>query len=202
MSIDNNKLINNTNVAYHVGDLSGLYAGGSALVLGADIQGINSVGRPADFFSVVIKESESVLQSDIEADIAFYELDDCYKNNELLLPQIARTDMLFCVNYNAAEKCRRIQKPTNLKSLNYLPVTGSVNGQLKTVRGLSVGLSTTAPGVDLALLMGCTTIYYTSVLPGTTLATYSSISSRINERDTYKPVYLVGQSRLLLMEKL
>lgn len=200
MAISKKLLKNNKKLANNISLLSGEFAGKRALVLHDAVDGIEAL-KVKDFYHLVILEHDRALASVPEPDILVYGDESPYRNGILFWPDLFYlTNTLFISNHKAIQKASAVKLELPILSATFLPANGEAGSTPLTIRKSPAGLSATEPGVHLALVLGCTEIYYTGISQHAIIVDKDKVQSFVDEQDRYTPKNFVGINRSTIVK--
>ena len=176
--------------------------GKRALVLKSPVVGLE-LTPIRDYFDLIILENDQVLTSVSRPDIIMYQDPSPYRNSVMYFDKYFNDQgNIFVINYSATEIINSVANATNYYGCNFIPSSSPISTAPSAERKVACGLNQDTPGVHLAKIFGCTTIYYDYALQGTAYASLSTLQSFMAEKDTLKPKNLIGTNRKTLLEKL
>lgn len=195
MAISKKVLKNNKKLANNISLLSGQFAGKRALVLRDKVDGLEDINLK-DFYHIVVLENDDALQTVSEPDVLIYSDESPYRDGLLFLPTLfPLTSTLFVSNFEAMRILSKIRVDLPVLNVTFIPVDGEPSVSPHTARKSFAGLSNSAPGVHLALIMGCTEVHYSGTSTASTSVSKDDIISFIDQQDRYAPRNLVGINR-------
>lgn len=140
-------------------------SGRALVVSGNIINGLTDI-RLTDFFDIVISESLDAHRKIGFSDIIFYTDGTAYKDSIFAMDEYkSLSDVVIMTNFNATRDLIKLKKDLDIYNLNYIPSScaciSAPGGPLQNE------LNSTALGVHLALVLGCTDIYADRQIDGT-----------------------------------
>lgn len=200
MALTARDMKDNRDLKINVSSLSGLFSGTRALVIKEPISGLEEL-NVSDYYHLIIAESPEVLESIQKPDFLVYQYASAYKDHVLYLDSMFNyPDTLFVLNWQAVKEWSKFNKSLRFYSLSYLEdVNGQVSSKASTAKGIEAGLSSSAPGVHLAKICGCSSIYYTGQSADATTVSIDDISSFITDSGKYIPKNLIQPNRKTIL---
>jgi len=194
MSVSRSVFKNNFSLSRNVQVFKDQFLDKRALVIKEPLAGLEDI-PVKDYYNVVIIESDSAISSVSIPDVIILQDETPYRD---YIPYADRyfqdSTSIFVVNYKSAELIKKAGWLPKYLSLNYLPANDSPSSNASLVRNVLCGLSS-SPGVHLAKIMGCNSIYYTDDSPASTKVSLSDISLFISEIGRLRPKNLIAIDR-------
>lgn len=184
----------NTKLSKNVSSLIGKAAGKRCLVLDKfiDLSGMFNGYKLNDYFDLIIVEDMAFANSISNPDIVFYRDELPYTESVFVMDKLEQyPNTLFCTNYEVMSKLKKMNKVLNFYNLNYLTSNESVCKLAGNVKGSVCGLNPESLGVHIALILGCSKIYYT----GTSGIDYNFLVEFTEKKVSIMPSNLIKPNR-------
>ncbi len=201
---DRRQLLNNRSLRFGPSSLAGLIvrADSRALVLGRALD-LSDMARLNDYFDFVIAEDPTYLAATLPTtpDVVVWNRESVYEDSAFALASDI-TSAIFAIRWESMVELEKLSKDTGLYQIGYL-AGGDVSTTPAEVRSIAAGLAENAPGVHLAKIVGCLTVYDTEGRAGTVTATTASIQTMLDDKDKYGiSAFWLGANRPTVAEKL
>lgn len=193
--ISKHELLDNKFMTKSVNLLSRSKMGTRALVSTGNLHHQNANVRLIDFFDIVITENLAAHYNLGFSDILFYQKGSAYDNGIFIMNEYEQlSNVMLITNFNAIKDLIKLKRRLNIYNLNYIPTscapsatpTGKLNNELNE----------TCPGIHLAMILGCSTIYYDGKHPNAITLNDESLATFLNEKKSMKPINMLISGRL------
>lgn len=186
--LDNKLLTNSANL------LRDMKSGCRALVTSGSITHDPANGRLTDFFDIIIAESIDARNALGFSDIVFYTEPSAYKDGLFAMDDhVALRETILMTNFNAIRDLVKLKKNMGMYNLNYVPTncacSASPGGPMQNE------LNVQMPGVHLALLLGCTTVYSDHVSSNTTSLSSDTLKAFLTAKNNVRPANILSVGR-------
>jgi hypothetical protein len=192
--ISNNRVLSN-----NVGAFKDQFPNTRALVLAGPVDGVETLAVK-DYYNIVILETDAALVSVPVPDFLVIGDESPYRNGVLYIDTFfGDENTAFCTNYNSITEYKKLKRPLEFFSSNFLKSTALSSTNPSTVRKTQSGLNQLEPGVHFALILGCTEIQYTGTSLNATTVGFAEIKAFTEERDRFAPKNLVAINRATVL---
>jgi len=189
MAITKKTLKRNTKLSNNISRMQGLFAGKRALVVKDTLEGLEEVAV-RDYYNVIILETDEGLESVPVPDYLFIKDNSVYRDSVLFIDKYFNNpNTIFVTNYDSVHMFKKLNSTLDMFNINYLPAGSGVSSSQPVSASLTPsGLDRDEPGVHLAMVLGCTSIYYTGSSDNATTVSLNDIKEFVIEKDSNQPL--------------
>jgi hypothetical protein len=197
--INKHTLLNNKQITNSAALIRDIRPKGRALVSTGTIEHDQANGRLTDFFDVVISESLDAKNKLGFSDIVFYTDSSAYRDGLFAIDKYAElSDTILLTNFGAIKDLAKLKKDLGIFNLNYIPTSCACS----SVPGgpLQNELNSQSPGIHLAMVLGCTTIYTDKPVSGTSSMSTDELKSFLTAKKSIRPANILNVGRVSLLK--
>lgn len=170
-----------------------------ALVSTGSIEHDPANGRLTDFFDVIISENLDAKNKLGFSDVVFYTEPSAYRDGLFAIDKYAElSDTILLTNFGAIKDLVKLKKDLGIFNLNYVPsncaCSSAPGGPLQNE------LNSQSPGIHLAMILGCTTIYTDKPSHGALSMGTDDLRSFLTAKKSIRPANILSVGRVSLLK--